>query len=188
MRKLEWDGFPRLQMLFLVLLTGVAGLAASYALLQSGVDSMPLRYPLSVGCAYVVFLLLLWLWLRTKAEDYVDGGMDIPLPDGGAGHGAEHGHVFSGGGGHFGGGGASGKFDLNESLPSPSLPGMNLSGVGYAFQSYAPRRQTRSVRCCSSTGRRSSIELSSSCHIRSCESKASATAETSATCWTGPAR
>ena len=42
MRKLEWDGFPRLQMLFLVILTGAAGMVASYALLRSGVDSMAL--------------------------------------------------------------------------------------------------------------------------------------------------
>ena len=126
MRKLEWDGFPRLQMLFLVLLTGAAGMVASYFLLRAGVDSMFLRYPLSVGGAYLVFLLLLWLWLRTKASDYIDAPIDLPLPGRGAGHGVEHGEVFAGGGGQFGGGGASGKFELNEPLPAPSLPGINL--------------------------------------------------------------
>ena len=128
MRKLEWDGFPRLQMLLLVLLTGAAGMVASYLLLRSGVDSMPVRYPVSVGCAYLVFLTLLWLWLRTKASDYIDAPVDLPLPSRGAGHGAGDGDGFAGGGGQFGGGGASGKFDFSEPLPSPSLPGMNLKG------------------------------------------------------------
>jgi hypothetical protein len=126
MRKLEWDGFPRLQMCFLVLLTGAAGLAASYALLRSGMESMFARYPLAVGCAYLVFLVLLWLWLRTKAEDYVDLPLDVAQP--GLGGSPGHDPPFAGGGGQFGGGGASGRFDLNESLPSPSLPDVGASG------------------------------------------------------------
>lgn len=130
MRKLEWDGFPRLQMLFLVMLTGVAALLASYGLLRGGFDSMALRYPVSVACAYAVFLLLLWLWLRTKAEDYVDAPVDLPLPSGGGSRAAEHAEVFSGGGGQFGGGGASAKFDFSEPLPSPSFPGIELKGEG----------------------------------------------------------
>jgi hypothetical protein len=128
MRKLEWDGYPRLQMLFLVILTGVAGLLASYGLLRGGFDSMALRYPVAVACAYAVFLLLLWLWLRTRAEDYVDAPIDLPLPSGGPGRAAEQAEVFSGGGGQFGGGGASGRFDFSEPLPSPSMPGIELKG------------------------------------------------------------
>ena len=34
------DGFPRLQMFFLVVLTGAVGMAASYVLLRAGVESM----------------------------------------------------------------------------------------------------------------------------------------------------
>ena len=131
MGKLEGDGYPRLQMFFLVMLTGAAGLAASFTLLHGGVDSMPARYPLSVGCAYLVFLFLLWLWLRTKAEDYVDGSFDIPLPSGsgdGSSVGIEHVPDFSAGGGNYGGGGASGSFQLDESLPSPSLPDVDIPG------------------------------------------------------------
>lgn len=30
------------------------------------------RYPAAVGVAYLLFLFLLWLWLRTSAEDYAD--------------------------------------------------------------------------------------------------------------------
>ena len=131
MGKLEGDGFPRLQMFLLVMLTGTAGLVASFVLLHGGVDSMLARYPLSVGCAYLVFLFLLWLWLRTKAEDYVDGSFDIPQSGGshdGPSVGIEHEPGFSGGGGDYGGGGASGSFQMDESLPSPSLPDVNIPG------------------------------------------------------------
>lgn len=131
MGKLEGDGFPRLQMFFLVMLTGAAGLAASFALLHSGVPVMHARYPLSVGCAYLVFLFLLWIWLRTKAEDYVDGAIDIPLPsgaDGGASAGIEPEPVFSGGRGDYGGGGASGSFQPDETLPSPILSDATIPG------------------------------------------------------------
>lgn len=127
MRKLEWDGFPRLQMFFLVLLTGTAGLACSYGLLRVGLDSMLARYPLAVGCAYLVFLLLLWLWLRTKAEDYLDAPADLPLAGGGPSAGAPE-PGFSGGGGQYGGGGASGRFEFDDSLPEPSSPVSSFSG------------------------------------------------------------
>ena len=106
---LERDGFPRLQMFLLVGLTGAAGFAASYLLLRVGLTEMWLRYLTSFGVAYLAFLGLLWLWLRTRAEDYSDfpdlSGIG-PSPSGG-GPGAG----FSGKGGDFGGGGASGSFD-----------------------------------------------------------------------------
>ena len=65
-------GFPRLKMLFLVSLTGGAGFLASFLMLHVGITSMIWRYPASVGVAYLVFLFLLWLWLRSSAEDYTD--------------------------------------------------------------------------------------------------------------------
>lgn len=106
--ELERDGYPRLQMSPIVALTGGAGFGFSYGLLQGGVHAMALRYPLALGLAYLVFLLLIWLWLRTSASDWVDGNLDVPSgswsPDNGDG-------VSSGQGGDFGGGGASGSFD-----------------------------------------------------------------------------
>jgi hypothetical protein len=107
--RLVRDSFPRIQMALLVALTGGFGLLASFTLLKFGVDSMALRYPMALALAYLFFLFLIWLWLWTKAEDYLDvpdisglmpqteklGG----LPD-----------FRSGGGGDFGGGGASGTF------------------------------------------------------------------------------
>lgn len=131
MGQLESDSFPRLQMFFLVSLTGLAGLTSSFALLHSGVDTMLLRYPLAVGCAYLVFLFLLWLWLRTSAGDYADAPTDFPQ-FGGSGDGTpagiDHEPVFSGGGGDYGGGGASGSFQMDESLPAPSLPQVDIPG------------------------------------------------------------
>ena len=96
-------------MTLLVSLTGGAGLLASFLMLHAGVNNMALRYPLALLVAYGFFLLLLWLWLRTKADDWTDvpdPGIDLPLP---SGRGAP---VWTpGGGGNFGGGGASGHFD-----------------------------------------------------------------------------
>lgn len=104
------NSFPRLQMTLLVALTGGFGLLASFSLLRLGLDSMALRYPLALAASYVFFLLLLWLWLRTRATDYLDapdlsgfvqaGGQPAPSVD-----------FVSGGGGDFGSGGASGTFD-----------------------------------------------------------------------------
>ncbi|HXU93437.1 MAG TPA: hypothetical protein VFP33_07265 [Gallionella sp.] len=119
-RKIRREGFPRLQMSFLVGITGAAGFVASVALLHGGVHTMPWRYLLACMVAYAVFLLLLWLWLRTKAEDYADVpdfSNAIPSPGGGGGQC----HSYEGNGGEFGGGGASGSFDSSyESIPLES--------------------------------------------------------------------
>jgi hypothetical protein len=85
--QLERTGFPRLKMLLIVSITGAAGLLASYELLHMGIRSMTLRYPLAVALAYLAFLFLLWLWLRTEASDYVDLP-DIPGSFSSSGHGS----------------------------------------------------------------------------------------------------
>lgn len=109
---LRRHGFPRLQMLFLVTLTGGFGLLASFCMLRLGLDAMALRYPLALACAYLFFLFLIWLWLRTSAQDHQDipdlsGLVPSDLP------GAPRADFASGGGGDFGGGGASASFDAS---------------------------------------------------------------------------
>jgi hypothetical protein len=103
--------WPRTQMALLVLLTGLAGLLASFFMLQAGVQSMALRYPLAVLVAYGIFLGLLWLWLRMR-ESFKDffldqaPGVDLPWPNT-----SRTPTWTSGKGGDFSGAGASGNFD-----------------------------------------------------------------------------
>lgn len=130
---LERDSFPRLQMFLLVTLTGASGFVASYFLLHAGFVEMWLRYFASFGVAYSMFLFLLWLWLRTRAEDYADlPDISGALPSSGSG---SSGTCYSGKGGDFGGGGASGSFDA----PSESISVISDSGssVGDALGAVA---------------------------------------------------
>jgi hypothetical protein len=124
---------PRLQMSLIVALTASVGFLASVTLLYSGVGAMWLRYPLAVLCAYAAFLFFLWCWLRLRWEDFVEvpdfGGGGISIPDR-LGLNAP----WSGGGGHFGGGGASGSFDQSSVLSSfagdgasDAIPGADIA-------------------------------------------------------------
>lgn len=122
---LERDSFPRLQMFLLVTLTGATGFVASYLFLRAGLVEMWLRYLVSFGVAYLMFFALLWLWLRTRAGDYAD----IPDISGAPTFGSDGSSVggkacYSGKGGGFDGGGASGSFDA----PSDGILGIDDSG------------------------------------------------------------
>jgi hypothetical protein len=118
-KRLETFSFPRVQMAFIVALTGGAGLMASYLMLAAGWDGMGTRYPAALALAYGVFLFLLWVWLRTRAEDWNGGDLgDLPanidLPEIGSAP------FRSGSGGDFGGGGAEASFD------GPASPALDL--------------------------------------------------------------
>jgi hypothetical protein len=131
-RRLEKESFPRIQMAFIVGLTGGGGLLCSFILLHSGVGSMAVRYPLALIGAYLCFLFLLWLWLRTRALDYLD------LPDAtNIAQGVDFDSVpspgITGGGGSFSGGGASASFETPD-VAASSDTGI-LSDVGDAVGS-----------------------------------------------------
>ena len=105
-------------MSLIVALTGGSGLLASFLLLHGGIQSMAVRYPAAVALAYVVFLLLLWVWLRTTRREWIDAA-DIPsaLPSagsGGSGIPIDLSIPFRGGGGDFSGAGASASFGVDS--------------------------------------------------------------------------
>lgn len=115
--KPETFSFPRLHMLALVALTGMAGFMASALLLSGGMLTMWSRYLAAFGIAYLAFLCLLWLWLRTRTEDWSDfPDLSTTLPDLPRSHGQAHAIVV-----HHGdfGGGASASLD-STSLDAPS--------------------------------------------------------------------
>ncbi len=118
-RRLEQNGWPRLQMALIVLLTGLAGLLCSFLMLLAGLDSMAVRYPLALGLAYGFFLFMLWLWLRNRGDD--PGFAELASgdfnwnPKGGGRLAAPR----SGGGGDFAGGGASASFEAPAAAAVP---------------------------------------------------------------------
>lgn len=119
---LEAQGFPRLQMSAIVGATGLLGLLASFVMLHLGLENMALRYPLAVVASYLGFLGMMRWWISGRAEDLADlpqALADLPLPPGETASVATRG-LRAGGGGDFGGGGASGSFDA----PAPAGPGL----------------------------------------------------------------
>lgn len=70
--RLQAQSWPRVQMALIVACTGLAGLLSSAVLLRLGMHHMGLRYPVVTVLAYVAFLGLIWLWMRTRPEDWGD--------------------------------------------------------------------------------------------------------------------
>ncbi len=135
---LERGGFPRLQMFLLVGLTGATGFTASYLFLQAGLTAMWLRYLAAFGVAYLGFLLLLWLWLRTRAEDYADSP-DISPSASDTSSSDAFPSAYSGNGGEFSGGGASGSFDGPIPMEADSGPASDaLASVSEAEEFAIP--------------------------------------------------
>lgn len=106
------DGFPRFQIIVMLLITALAGFLTSVFLLKSQVHSMTVRYPFAIIVAYCVFLVLLRIWLWIQKDDRLDidltgvsvDGIYIPL----SGNSTPEADIKFGGGGDFGGGGAGG--------------------------------------------------------------------------------
>jgi hypothetical protein len=96
--------------------------------LRLGSGSLALRYLVTLGVGYLAYLLLLRLWAGALAGRQAPGDPGLDLPSAGQGRGDGTGCVEvgaprvelpalrSGGGGDFGGGGASGDFDGGQAL------------------------------------------------------------------------
>jgi hypothetical protein len=90
---------------------------AAHLQMLMGADSLALRYALTLGIGYLAYLMVLRIWAAVLIgrESGLDGsGGDIPLPDLGGNLNsaapAPDAGFLSGGGGDFGGGGATGDF------------------------------------------------------------------------------
>lgn len=140
-RQLETLHWPRLHMMLIVGLTSATGFLASYLLLHLGLNTLWLRYPLAVGCAYLSFLFYLWCWLHIRKERVRD---HLDLPDLSAGRGSssvchpEH-PPFEPGGGNFGGGGATGTVESSISSTNvieeaPASAGSSLPDISGALE------------------------------------------------------
>lgn len=104
-QQLQRGGWPRLQMAVIVMVTAVAGLLAAHLLRLGGLDTMLLRYPLAVLLAYLMFLLLMWLWLHLRRNDVAEAVINSGVSGGSSS--PSTGSQWGGQGGHSGGGGAS---------------------------------------------------------------------------------
>lgn len=118
---LNRDSYPRLEMFLLVSFTGMAGFFASYVLLNFGMTTMWIRYLVSIGFAYVIFIGILWIWLQWKTRNkgsssgLEDGvinldGIWVPNIKGGAAS-----EPSISGGGMYSGGGSSVDFSSDTS-------------------------------------------------------------------------
>ncbi|WP_206413227.1 hypothetical protein [Lysobacter enzymogenes] len=120
--RLERDHWPRLQMSLIVLLTGAAGFLASFGLLQAGMHTMALRYPLAACAAYAAFLLLLWSWACSHGRRR-ESDSDWPDLDGfsdSSSNACASNPGWHSGGGRSGGGGASSSYEAPSSSSTSS--------------------------------------------------------------------
>jgi hypothetical protein len=134
--RLSTDGFPRLQMLFIVAVAGVAAFASSVVALRLGVAHMGVRYGIASTAGYLTFVGMVRLWIAwqrgrwepdaPEVSDLVDAALPSPS-DVGIGRGAPS--LFRGG--RSGGGGASGVWDA----PSPARASVapRSSGGGFSL-------------------------------------------------------
>ena len=117
------------------------GMLASKGFLVLGVNRMIVRYPLAVVCSYLFFFGFMKLWLayisasanrKSLVESAGDelGNIDIPLPSSESASNVLR--PFSGGGGQFGGGGASGFLD---GAPAETAQQAGLSAVSQTADS-----------------------------------------------------
>lgn len=135
----------RVHAFILVTWCAAIGYGTTKLLYWGGLDSMGVRYAISVAAAYGAFLLGVRLWLSyigfeeymKEDDDHIDGAdagldvLDIALPRG-------HSHTsvtkeFTGGGGTFDGGGATGDWEGAGRSVSSGVSGSDVSIDGDAL-------------------------------------------------------
>ena len=134
--RIEKDGYPRLLMMLMVMMTGLIGFLSSFILLHSGMQTMWLRYLCAFGIAYIGFIGLLRVWLVTQREhvaDVAEAMLDLAYyssrPSSSSGDAIASVNQLSGQGGDFAGAGASASFDDAGSVSEPLI---DLSEAGNA--------------------------------------------------------
>lgn len=134
--RLAKEESPRLAMLVILSAAGLSGFLASYGLLQAGMQSMGLRYPIAAVAGYAVFLVGIRVWLAVRRKDLwpdLPDAVDPGVSAGGDWAPVEPTVSFGGGGG-FSGGGAGGSIDpvggsgsLPELCASPDIGGLEAA-------------------------------------------------------------
>lgn len=128
-QRLQRERWLRLHVLLIALLT-LGGLMAVGALLRVlGVEALGLRYAIALPLSYCFYLALLRLWAgyllgresqaSADGPDVLDALELLPTPRGAGSTGGTV-PMRAGGGGDFGGGGASASFEVDEVLDAGS--------------------------------------------------------------------
>jgi len=149
-KTLERRYSPRLHMSCILAACGLTSMLTSWFMLDLGVHSMVVRYPVAIAIAYATFLVGVWTWLRAMglvdnsgartSKSSLADGIDISSGGssggGGWGRGGGGGSVFGGKGGSFDGGGASASFAegraplIATSMQSNAAPASGLKSAG----------------------------------------------------------
>jgi hypothetical protein len=139
-RRLLVRGYPRVQILLILVAAGCAAFIYSALALSAGVTSMALRYSQAAAVGYLTFLLMIRLWIAWYRKSRLHDGLpDVDLHGGGGGK-AEP--AF--GGGRSGGGGASGQWPGDEAASAgdalsvaDSVSDLDLEDAWYAIVALA---------------------------------------------------
>jgi hypothetical protein len=117
-RRLEAQGFPRLAVLVILGVSGLAAFLSSVTMVALGLDVMAIRYFTATLAGYLTFLLLIRAWVSWRLRD---PGFDVDLPDlTSSSPTSSSPGPFAGG--RSGGGGGGVKWDASSS-PAPSKGG-----------------------------------------------------------------
>lgn len=100
----------------ILIATAFSGVIISKLLLLLGLESLSVRYALTVVLSYLIFFVCVKLWLfyvspRRAGSSGSADWLDIPTPS--SGSSTEGLYSFHAGGGQFSGGGASGNFEVH---------------------------------------------------------------------------